>query len=54
MSIEKNRVVNLYIYIHIHGLRINIYQNFGRVPPILEGLKLPTYNRFTLLTVRIS
>jgi hypothetical protein len=52
---KKNRVVNfLYIYINIHGLRINIYQNFDRVPPILEGPKLLTCNLFTLLTVRIS
>jgi hypothetical protein len=50
----KNRVINFFLYIYIHGLRIKIYRNFDGVPPILEGLKLLTWNLFTLLIARIS
>jgi len=50
----KNRVINIYIYIYIHGFCIKIYQNFDGVPPIPEGPKLSTCNLFTLLITRIS
>jgi hypothetical protein len=51
---KKKQSSNFFLYIRIHGLRINIYRNFDGVPPIPEGPKLPTCNLFTLLTVRIS
>jgi len=29
---SKNRVINFFLYIYIHGLRIKIYRNFDEVP----------------------